>query len=235
VKAYERALEHFRRDGQTTWIAVCSNNMAMTLIDLGQFARARKALDYEAPSVTHVAARGALLAARIARLLGSSPAADLQRARDALARGEDYYIGALLELELAESIDAREALGACDAVADAAERREYGGLVMKAKLLAAQATLRSGDRASAVARWNDLQRFLATLHATDCYPPRAAAIGRDILLACGDADQAAQLLATAVAWIRETALPQVPDAFRESFLDRNPVNRALLTAESRRR
>jgi len=235
VKAYERALEHFRRDGQTTWIAVCSNNMAMTLIDLGQFARARKALDYEAPSVTHVAARGALLAARIARLLGSSPAADLQRARDALARGEDYYIGALLELELAESIDAREALGACDAVADAAERREYGGLVMKAKLLAAQATLRSGDRASAVARWNELQSFLATLHATDCYPPRAAAIGRDILLACGYADQAAQLLATAVAWIRETALPQVPDAFRESFLDRNPVNRALLTAESRRR
>ena len=235
VKAYERALEHFRRDGQTTWIAVCSNNMAMTLIDLGQFARARKALDYEAPSVTHVAARGALLAARIARLLGSSPAADLQRARDALARGEDYYIGALLELELAESIDAREALGACDAVADAAERREYGGLVMKAKLLAAQATLRSGDRASAVARWNELQSFLATLHATDCYPPRAAAIGRDILLACGYADQAAQLLATAVAWIRETALPQVPDAFCESFLDRNPVNRALLTAESRRR
>ena len=65
----------------------CSNNTAMTLIDLGQLARARKLLDYEAPSVTHVAARGALLAARIARLLGASPAADLQRAaRDPRAR-----------------------------------------------------------------------------------------------------------------------------------------------------
>ena len=47
--------------------------------------------------------------------------------------------------------------------------------------------------------------------------------------------QAAELLATAVAWIRQTALPQVPDAVRESFLDRNPVTRVLLTAESRRR
>jgi uncharacterized protein with PIN domain len=182
-----------------------------------------------------VAARGALLAARIARFLGSSPTVDLQRAREALARGSDYYIGALLELELAESIDAREALSACDAVAKAAEQREYGGIAMKARLLAAHAALRAGDAASALARWREQQGFLPTLHVADCYPPRAAAIGRDILLACGDADQAAQLLAAAVAWIRETALPQVPEAFRESFLDRNPVNRALLTAESRRR
>lgn len=235
LQAYERALDVFRRDGQSMWIAVCSNNMAMTLIDLGQFARARKALAYAAPSVTHVAARGALLAARIARLLGSSPAADLQRARDALARGTDYYIGALLELELAESIDAREALSACDAVAKAAEQREYGGIAMKARLLAAHATLRAGDAASALARWREQQGLLPTLHVADCYPPRAAAIGRDILLACGDADQAAAQLVAAVAWIRETALPQVPEAFRESFLNRNPVNRALLTAESRRR
>jgi DNA-binding SARP family transcriptional activator len=235
LQAYERALDVFRRDGQAVWIAVCSNNMATTLIDLGQFARARKALDYEAPSVTHVAARGALLAARIARLLGSSPAADLQRARDGLALGEDYYIGALLELEHAESIDAVEALRACDAVAAAAELREYGGIAMKARLLAACAALRAGDNASALARWREQQEILPTLHVADCYPPRAAAIGRDILLACGDADQAAELLAAAVAWIRQTALPQVPEAFHESFLHRNPVNRTLLTAESRQR
>ena len=28
-------------------------------------------------------------------------------------------------------------------------------------------------------------------------------------------------------------LPQVPEAFRDSFLNRNPVNRSLLTAASR--
>ena len=121
----------------------------MTLIDLGQFARAHKALEYEAPSVTHVAARGALLAARIARLLGSSPAADLQRARDFLARGDDYYIGALLALERAESIDAHQALDLCEAELRAAESREYGGIAMKARLLAARAALHAGDTAAA--------------------------------------------------------------------------------------
>ena len=40
-------------------------------------------------------------------------------------------------------------------------------------------------------------------------------------------------LAAAVAWIREVALPHVPDGYRDSFLHRNPVNRALLTAASR--
>ncbi len=235
LQAFERALEHFRRDGQTLWIAVCSNNTALTLIDLGQYARARKVLDYKVPSVTHVVARGAMLAARVARLLGSSPSADMKRAQDALARGEDYYIGALLELERVESIDAREAVSASDAVANTAEQREYGGIAMKARLLAAQAALRAGDAASAVARWRELQGLLSTRHVADCYPPRAAAIGRNILLAWGDADGAAELLAAAVTWIRQTALPQVPEAFRDSFLDRNPVNRALLTAESRRR
>ena len=135
LQAFERALDLFRRDGQTLWIAVCSNNTAMTLIELGQFARARKLLEYEVPSVTHVAARGALLAARIARLLGSSPAADLQRARAILERGEDYYIGALLALERAESLDAREALELCEAELRAAESREFGGIAMKARLL----------------------------------------------------------------------------------------------------
>ena len=134
LQAFERALDCFRRDGQTLWVAVCSNNLAMTLIDLGQFARARKALVYETPTVAHVVARGALLAARLARLLGSSPAIDLQRAIDELARGDDYYVGALLALERAEVVDAAEALGLCDAVQRAADAREYGGIALKARL-----------------------------------------------------------------------------------------------------
>ncbi len=207
----------------------------MTLIDLGQFARARKALDYETPTVAHVVARGALLAARLARLLGSSPAADLQRAIDELARGDDYYVGALLALERAEVVDAAEALDLCDAVQRAADAREYGGIAMKARLLAARAALRAGDPASAVARWDELEPLLVTQQATDLYPATAAAIGRDIFLARRDPDRAAACLARGVEWIQKTALPQVPEAYRDSFLNRNPVNRALLAAASRAR
>ncbi len=235
LEAFHNALELFRGDGQTLWIAVCSNNLATTLIDLGQFARARKTLDYEAPSVSHIAARGALLAARIARMLGSSPAADLQRAAAELARSDDYYIDALLALERAESLQAIEAVTACDAVAQVAEQREYGGIAMKARLLAARAALHAGDTASAVARWTGLQSHLGTLQPTDCSPVTPAAIGFEILHASGQRESAATQLASGIRWIREIALPQVPEAFRDSFLHRNPLNRALLTAESRLR
>jgi len=230
LQAFERAQAGFRRDGQALWIAVCANNLAAALIDLGQFARARKALDYAPPPVPHVAARGALLAARIARQLGSSPAGELRRAADA---GPDYYIGALLELERAESLDPAEALACCEEVRRAAEAREYGGIAMKASLLAARAALQAGDIDSARARWDAVHALRARLQPADCYPPRADAIGRDILRAIGDEAGAAQRLAAAVAWIREVALPHVPDGYRDSFLHRNPVNRALLTAASR--
>ena len=235
LQAFERALDCFRRDGQTLWVAVCSNNLAMTLIDLGQFARARKALVYETPTVAHVVARGALLAARLARLLGSSPAIDLQRAIDELARGDDYYVGALLALERAEVVDAAEALDLCDAVQRAADAREYGGIALKARLLAARAALRAGDAASAEERWDELEPLLVTQQATDLYPATAAAIGRDVFLARRDPDRAAAWLVRGVEWIQKTALPQVPEAYRDSFLNRNPVNRALLAAASRAR
>jgi hypothetical protein len=41
-------------------------------------------------------------------------------------------------------------------------------------------------------------------------------------------------LARGAQWVRRVALPQVPDAFRDSFLQRNPANRALLAAADRR-
>ena len=235
LQAYDAALDCFRRDGQTVWIAVRSNNLAAVLIDLGQFARARKTLDYEAPSVWHVQARGAILAARIARQLGASPAADLQRAADALARGDDFYNRNLLELERSETLDAAEALAVCDAVAAAAEAREYGGIAMKARLLAARAALQSGQTAEAVARWDAAETLLSALHPADLYLPTAAAIGHEILQSAGASERAAHLLGDAVTWIRRTALPHVPEAFHESFLNRNPVNRTLLAAASRAR
>jgi DNA-binding SARP family transcriptional activator len=235
LAAFDRALDCFRGDGQALWIAVCSNNLATTLIDLGQFARARRTLAYEAPSVSHVAARGALLAARIDRLLGASPAVELARAADLLQRGGDFYMSALLDLERAATLPAVAALQLCEATAGAAEGREYGGIATKARLLAARATLEAGDRKAAGRRWSELQATLQTLQPADCYVLEPAAIGIEILAANGDGTAADAVLAAALGWLRQSALPQVPDAFRESFLQRNPVNRALLAAESRRR
>ncbi len=59
LQRLDTALACFERDKQVVWIAVASNHKAQILIDLGQFARARQALEYAAPPIDHVqGARG---------------------------------------------------------------------------------------------------------------------------------------------------------------------------------
>jgi len=43
-------------------------------------------------------------------------------------------------------------------------------------------------------------------------------------------DQALLALAHGAQWVRRVALPNVPEAYRASFMERNPTNRALLAA-----
>jgi hypothetical protein len=50
----------------------------------------------------------------------------------------------------------------------------------------------------------------------------------------GDMVDATNSLAHAVDWINTVALPNVPDEFSDSFLNRNPINRAILTTASRK-
>ena len=52
--------------------------------------------------------------------------------------------------------------------------------------------------------------------------------------ASGDGDEALMALAQGAHWVRRVALPNVPEAFRDSFLQRNATNRALLAAADRR-
>jgi DNA-binding SARP family transcriptional activator len=72
----------------------------------------------------------------------------------------------------------------------------------------------------ALAQWHPVGAYLPELHWR-CH--RAA-------LAASGAALAEQSLAAARHWIIAVALPNVPDAFRSSFLQRNPVNLAVLAA-----
>ena len=229
----ETALDCFRSDGQTLWIAVANNNKAAMLIHLAQYGRAKRALDYVAPSVGHVRARGAMLAARIARLLGGSAKPDLRLAAEALGSAGDPYMRLLVELEEAIEMAPTDAAVLCGRVRAAAEKIEYFGVALKAGLLSARFLLNASEPDAAAARLAELQPALASIQPTDMYLPEAWSIGHDVLTANGDASGAAVLLARAIEWIEQTALPNVPPTYRDSFLHRNPVNRRLLTAASR--
>ena len=75
---------------------------------------------------------------------------------------------------------------------------------------------------------------LPALQPSDLYFGHAWWLAAQVFDASGDGDEALMAIAHGAQWVRRVALPQVPDAFRDSFTQRNPVNRALLAAADRR-
>jgi len=235
LERLDAAIASFQRDRQVLWIAVASNHKAQILIELGQPARAQQTLAYEAPSIDHVRARGATLAARLERSLGRSGAAHMERALAELSAGADPHVRmhVLLESAIGDD-DARRAIERCDEVVATASALEFAGVALKARLLRARALSRAGDVAPAAAAMRELTAQLATLQPSDLYVAEAWHIATQVFEASGDGDEALLAAAQGAQWIRRVAVPHVPEAFRAGFLERNATNRALLAAADRR-
>jgi len=234
LERLDAAVARFERDGQKTWIAVASNHKAFLLTQLGQFARARQALNYEAPSVESVRARGASLAARVDRALGIADDAGLRLALEILNRGGDPHVRMQALLDEAERLEPGQSLAQCDEVLRMARALEFGGVAMRAGLLRALALHRDQRQGESAAQLRALLPRLDEVAPADMYLPDAWWIAVQVFDACGASDEAMMALAHATRWIHKVALPNVPEAFRDSFLQRNPANRALLAVAVRR-
>jgi tetratricopeptide (TPR) repeat protein len=230
LERLDSALGRFQRDGQTLWVAVASNHKAQFLIELGQFARARQALACEAAPVESVRARGATMAARIDRALGQTGVTALGNALEILNRGGDPHVRMHALLDETHRFEPAAAVSRCDEVARLAGELEFVGVAMRADLLRAQALHRALQPDAAVALLRSLLPRLEHAQPADMYLPDAWWIAFQVFSACAARDEAAMALAQGTRWIRQVALPHVPDAFRDSFLNRNPTNRALLAA-----
>ena len=231
----DSALACFQRDGQALWLAVAGNHKAQILIDLGQFARARQALAGVPLDVAAVQARRAMLSSRVDRALGLGDGPGLDNALQILDRGGDPHVRMQAQLDQACGLDPDAAVARCEDVLQLAGRLEFGGVAMRAGLLRAGALHRAGRGAEAAAALRELLPRLQRVQPADMYLPEAWWIAVQVFDACAAGDEALQALASAAHWIRQVALPQVPEAFRDSFLQRNPTNRALLAAADRRR
>lgn len=229
------ALECFARDGQTLWIAVANNHRATFLLDLGQVGRAQKALEYATPSIESVRARRSTLAARIERRLGRSGQMQSQEALDVLGESGDVYITMLAQLEVAMTQQPASAVQTCARVLGTAEQLEYLGVAAKARFWRARHLLRADDRRGALTALRDALSQLDEAQPVDMLHSEAWWIAYEIFDAAGESAAAARALQRAVEWIEQSALPHVPDEYCDSFLNRNPVNRAILTTASRRK
>ena len=215
-------------------LGAASNHKAQFLIELGQFARARQALDYADPPVEAVRARRAHLLARIDRALEHPAPERLQFALEALDRANDPHVRMHVMLEAAGHNDPEAAMQHCDEVLRMARQLEFGGVAMKASLLRAFAQSRAGHTAQAAAAMCELVAEMPRVPPADLYRGEAWWLAAQVFDAAGDSAQALLALAQGTDWVRRVALPNVPDEFRDSFLSRNPANRGLLAAADRR-
>lgn len=232
----DAALAGFERDHQPVWRAVAANHQAQCLIDLGQYARAQQALAYPPPPLDHVQARGATIAARLARMQSQSTQAGqhLARALALLGPGADPQVRLHAWLEAAVQAPPDQAVAHCDAVVAEAGALECAALEMKAHLLRADALRRAGHADMAAAALRARVPLLSSLQPADLPLGQAWWLVAQVFEAAGDEAAASQALAQGVHWLHQVALPHVPPAFTASFMQRVPSHGALLAAAQRR-
>ena len=116
------------------------------------------------------------------------------------------------------------------------ERSQAIGLELSTwplKAVASDALRRAGRIDAALELAHQCVAHFETRAPFQLYPPDYWWIAHQVFAAASDRPAADRALRKGVDWIRQSALPHVPEPFRDSFLHRNPVNRALITAAGR--
>jgi DNA-binding SARP family transcriptional activator/tetratricopeptide (TPR) repeat protein len=204
---------------------------------LGQWARMPQLLDAarldEGLSLTTRTVH-ALLSWRYACAIEGGAAAAVASARARLLKllddiGDDQRPDLRLpvQIELAAFDEPSEALATLERVRAEAEHIGYGGILLAAHIrtaaAAASVDLERGRRAAQAAL-----HLAASRQTTVLLPAELWLHCGRALLAAGDHAHGAEVLAQGQHWLRTTVRQHVPEPFRDSFLHRNPVNRALL-------
>lgn len=231
LAGFERAQACFAGNPSTVWVGLTANHLANVLIHLGQFARARQALQWSGSGSPVTRARRTLLEARIDRLLAQRGAHSIEHALEELG-DSDPLTRMLARLEATLGEAPAEAADTCAALVEEAERHEHLAIGMRARVLHVRHRTAAGTVLHAEV--DDMVTRLRRCHPSDTYFAEAWWIAVRALDALADEPAANAALGEGFDWVAGRALPHVPVAFRDSFLDRNPVNRDLLAAAARR-
>jgi DNA-binding SARP family transcriptional activator/tetratricopeptide (TPR) repeat protein len=212
------------------------NVLALLYLQLGQPARAQQLLQ-ESERYLQVArwlvARTHLQKGLLLQRLGKPAAASFEQALDiAPATGRPLvHLHARLALAAIEGGDAGYSRAAD--VERAAQAGQFAGMRIVAHAALARIALADGAPQRAATHAREAIRLLEGADPDETYRGDIWLAAYQALHAAGDPG-AVSLLQHAVTWIRRTADEDVPPEYRDSFLNRNPVNRELLTLATRR-
>lgn len=147
--------------------------------------------------------------------------------------GERAVLAAMIALDRALVQPADEALAEVRQVLARAEKLGHAGSVLAAQIRLAQLAQQHGDVATALRAIADARQTSEEIEPNDLYRGELWLATVRTLRAAGRHDEADDALRAAAGAIRRSAHADVPAEFRDSFLNRNPVNRELLGLATR--
>ncbi|MBI5721090.1 MAG: AAA family ATPase [Burkholderiales bacterium] len=215
--------------GEVNLHAICGHELALSYVALGQPERARAYLDKPRQVPKKQAHLESLvLEAELERLAGRAGTPALQAALALVPRcPRPERHRWRIELELAREMDPAAAVALLERSLHAAEALEIWSAAGPLRVVCIQARLRAGDTAAAAREAHVLRERLRTLAPMTLYPLEYALTLWRAFDAAGEAEAAGEVAAQALAWMDRVAREHVPAEFRQSFLERNPVNRQL--------
>lgn len=227
----EDLLPRFEASGATFWAQACRLVLVQAWLHLGQPGRALPLLrDEPAGLPTWLQCDRRLLQLEVAQALRQPSNTGLLSQALELA-ATDAQRGTGLVIRALRHRGAHEVLQQVDGLAHAIGAHERLGALAALCLHRARAASELGRHAEAVAAARQLLELLDDGVAPEStYRAEAWWVAGQALKAAGQADAAASAMGRGAQWVQQHALPRVPAPFVDSFLYRNPVNRALLAA-----
>ena len=234
----EEALAHFRATGSRRWISAVAHRLALTWLQLGQFARAQRILaDDPGDPAPGSQAMWEVCLAELARLVVPPRRNDaLAHIGNALGRlrqwPEDgaYRLGTLFATAI---LGPEEGEPLATDLAAWASARERFGLALGAHVRAAACALEQGASRRALPHVEAALRLAPDYETDSMYRGELWLTAARVYEAADERALAARMVAQGCAWVRDIADHHVPAAFRDSFLSRNATNRELFALARR--
>jgi len=216
--------------------AQCRVTLAHCFLALGQAARAKRLLGTEAPADAMAHFMWLSAKVRLARFEGRSARPLLDELADlALACPRSERLLWQVRTEQVRELTGGDAVALARQVVGQSLAKRTFSVCLPARAVLVDALRRAGEPEAAAQVARELADDLARYAAIGLSPAEYWWIIFQAFDAAGADPSARAALGRSVDWIRATAQAQVAEDFRESFLDRNPLHRTVLTTATRMR
>ena len=229
IRAFEDAQASIAQH-MPAWLPGVHNMVAVLWMQLGQWARAKQAIDAAldgSGSLPRYRARALLLMVEVMREMNLPQVHSLQKEIAGLTQDNSPLVLHQSGLSRSLILPVDEGYGLACRLRDQGLALQMPNHVLEAEVRCATTAARAGRHDQAASHAREALRRLRDTSPTTLYRGEVWLAAAQALEVTAPQERA-QVLQTASQWVRETAYHRVPEEFCDSFLHRNPVNRELL-------